>query len=283
MKKLVQGLLIITVLAVSFTGCRQAPKQDEDRTGVEAAMFDPATIRDDVVKLIQQAPRANDVFDFLNRTGAAYIFDLAVPFAVAQQHETSSQLSLVLGAYLSDALYASAYNRMDVVSQTGDIAAGLAGQLGLQNELENTMAYREKLRETDDPEVREALIEEMLDQAHKEFAGSDMADTYALVFVGANVEALYILSQLSLFARDNQAMIDFMVERADMAKTVYNLLRLMTDEMYLELNPRIQGYYDSAREIANFFREVETFTLTELEEVSLMIESLRNNMFDIEY
>jgi len=68
-----------------------------------------------------------------------------------------------------------------------------------------------------------------------------------------------------------------------MAKTVYNLLRLMTDEMYLELNPRIQGYYDSAREIANFFRDVETFTLTELEEVSLMIESLRNNMFDIEY
>jgi hypothetical protein len=282
MKKLVQGLLIITVLAVSFTGCRQAPKQDKDRTEADAEMFDPATIRDDVVKLIQQAPRTNDVFDFLNRTGAAYIFDLAVPFAVAQQHETSSQLSLLLGAYLSDALYASAYNRMDVMNQTGDIAGGLAGRLGLQNELENTMAYREKIRETDDHEAREALIEEMLDQGHNEFAGSDMADTYALVFVGANVEALYILSNLTLFARDNQAMIDFMVEKADMAQTVYNLLRLMTDEVYLELNPRIQGYYEGAREIANFFRDVDTFTITELEEVSLMIESLRNDMFDIE-
>jgi hypothetical protein len=283
MKKLVQGLLIITVLAVSFTGCRQAPKQDEDRTKADVEMFDPATIRDDVVKLIQQAPRTNDVFDFLNRTGAAYIFDLAVPFAVAQQHETSSQLSLLLGAYLSDALYASAYNRMDVMNQTGDIAGGLAGRLGLQNELENTMAYREKIRETDDHEAREALIEEMLDQGHNEFAGSDMADTYALVFVGANVEALYILSNLTLFARDNQAMIDFMVEKADMAQTVYNLLRLMTDEVYLELNPRIQGYYEGAREIANFFRDVDTFTITELEEVSLMIESLRNDMFDIKY
>jgi hypothetical protein len=282
MKKLVQGLLIITVLAVSFTGCRQAPKQDKDRTEADAEMFDPATIRDDVVKLIQQAPRTNDVFDFLNRTGAAYIFDLAVPFAVAQQHETSSQLSLLLGAYLSDALYASAYNRMDVMNQTGDIAGGLAGRLGLQNELENTMAYREKIRETDDHEAREALIEEMLDQGHNEFAGSDMADTYALVFVGANVEALYILSNLTLFARDNQAMIDFMVEKADMAQTVYDLLRLMTDEVYLELNPRIQGYYEGAREIANFFRDVDTFTITELEEVSLMIESLRNDMFDIE-
>ncbi len=282
MKKLVQGLLIITVLAVSFAGCRQASKQDEDRTRAKADMFDPATIRDDVVELIQQAPRANDVFDFLNRTGAAYIFDLAVPFSVAQQHEASSQLSLVLGAYLADAMYASAYNRMDVMSQTGDVAAGLAGRLGLQNELKHTMAYREKLRETDDHEARQAVIEEMLKQAHKEFAGSDMADTYALVFVGANVEALYILSQLSLFARDNQAMIDFMVGRADMAQTVYNLLRLMTDEVYLELNPRIQGYYDGARGIANFFREVDTLTMTELEEVSLMIERLRNDMFDID-
>jgi len=282
MKKLVQGLFIITVLAIAFTGCRQAPKQDKDRTKADAEMFDPATIRDDVVKLIQQAPRTNDVFDFLNRTGAAYIFDLTVPYAVAEQHETSSQLSLVLGAYLSDAMYASAYNRMDVMNQTGDVAGGLAGQLGLQNELEHTMAYREKIKETDDQEAREALIEEMLDQAHKEFAGSDMADTYALVFVGANVEALYLLSYLTLFARDNQAMIDFMVERADMAQTVYNLLRLMTDEVYLELNPRIQGYYDGAMEIANFFRDVDTFTMTELEEVSLMIESLRNDMFDIE-
>ncbi len=282
MKKLVQGLLIITILAVSFTGCRQASKQDEDRTRAEAEMFDPATIRDDVVELIQRAPRANDVFDFLNRTGAAYIFDLAVPFAVAQQHETSSQLSLVLGAYLADAMYASAYNRMDVMSQTGNVAGGLAGRLGLQNELEHTMAFREKLRETDDKEARKAVIEDMLKQAHKEFADSDMADTYALVFVGANVEALYILSQLSLFARDNQAMIDFMVERADMAQTVYNLLRLMTDEVYLELNPRIQGYYDGARDIANFFREVDTLTMTELEEVSLMIERLRNDMFDID-
>ncbi len=281
MKKMVQGLLIITILAVSFTGCRQASKQDKDRTRADAEMFDPATIRDDVVELIQRAPRANDVFDFLNRTGAAYIFDLAVPFAVAQQHETSSQLSLVLGAYLADAMYASAYNRMDVMSQTGDVAGGLAGRLGLQNELEHTMAFREKLRETDDKSARKAVIEDMLKQAHKEFADSDMADTYALVFVGANVEALYILSQLSLFARDNQAMIDFMVERADMAQTVYNLLRLMTDEVYLELNPRIQGYYDGARDIANFFREVDTLTMTELEEVSLMIENLRNDMFDI--
>jgi DNA-binding protein Fis len=281
-KKLVQGLLIITVLAVSFTGCRQAPKQDEDRTKADAEMFDPATIRDDVVKLIQQAPRTNDVFDFLNRTGAAYIFDMTVPFAVAEQHETSSQQSLVLGAFLSDAMYASAYNRMDAMRQTVDIANGLAGRLGLQNELELTTANLEKIRETDDQEAREALIEEMLDQAQKEYAGSDMADVYALVLVGANVEALYLLSHLTLFASDNQAMIDFMLERADMAQTVYNLLMLMTDEVYLELNPRIQGYYDGAMEIANFFRDVDTLTMTELEEVSLMIESLRNDMFDIE-
>ena len=279
MKKLVQGLLIITILAVSFTGCRQAPKQDRDRA--DAELFDPGTIRDDVVELIQRAPRAVDVFDFLNRTGAAYIFDLAVPFSVAQQHETSSQLSLVLGAYLADALYASAYNRLDVVSQTGNVAANLANQLGLHNELEQTMAYREKIRDTEDQSEREVLVRELVEKAHGEFANSDMADTYALVFVGANVEALYILSQLSLFARDNQAMIDFLVERADMAETVYNLLRLMIDEVYLELNPRIQGYYDQAKVIANYFSHVETFTMTELEEVSVKIENLRNSMFDI--
>lgn len=279
MKKLVQGLLIITILAVSFAGCRQAPKQDEDRIGAE--VFDPGTIRNDVVELIQRAPRAVDVFDFLNRTGAAYIFDLAVPFDAAQQHESSSQQSLILGAYLADAMYANAYNRMDMMSQTGNVAANLANQLGLHNELEQTVAYRDRLKETEDQAEREVLVNELVEKAHGEFANSDMADTYALVFVGANVEALYILSQLSLFARDNQAMIDFMVERADMAETVYNLLRLMTDEVYLELNPRIQGYYNQAKDIANYFGQVETFTMTELEEVSVKIENLRNSMFDL--
>ena len=281
MKKLLQGVLIFSILAIVASSCQQGPRTDDGREVADFAVFDPENIREGVAGLIDQAPKAGDVFDFLNETGAAYIFDLAVPYDVAEMHESSSQISLVAGAYFADLAYARAYNRRDVAAQTSELFISMLSRLGVQSELENTFAIIQEIRETEDQDVRDALFSQAINTFHNEMAESDIADTYALIFIGANIEALYIYTQLSLFARDNQAMIDFFTDREDMLKTVHDIFELMANEGYMELHPRMSGYHESMREIVAYYQAQDRITINELEVIGGMVENLRNEMLEV--
>ncbi len=282
MKKLFQGVLIFSALMLILAGCRQAPRTDEDtRVVEEIEVFDPASIHDEVVEIIDKAPRSVDVFDFLNKTGAAYIFDLAVPFDVAEMHETSSQLSLLAGAYAADFAYARAYNRMDMAAQTGELVLNLVNRLGISGELEESMNLINQMRETDDDDVRDELLPKVIDQLHEEMSDVYISDIYALTFIGANIEALYIYTQLTLYARDQQAMIDFFVEREDMLFRAYSMLKLMTNEGFLRIHPRMADYHEAMSAIVAYYRAQDEITGSELEVISEMIEQLRNDMLAV--
>ncbi len=282
MKKLFQGVLIFSALMLIFSGCRQAPRTDEDtRVVEEIEVFDPASIHNDVVEIIDQAPKSVDVFDFLNRTGAAYIFDLAVPFEMAEMHESTSQLSLLTGAYAANFAYARAYNRMDMAAQTGELVVNLLNRLGITGELEESMKLINQMRETDNADVRDELFPKVINQLHEEMSDVYMSDIYALTFIGANIEALYIYTQLTLYARDKQAMIDFFVEREDMLFRAYDLLKVLAQEGFLRIHPRIADYREAMSEIVAYYKAQDQITESELEVVSEMIEQLRNDMLTV--
>lgn len=282
MKKLFQGVLIFSALMLIFAACRQAPRTDEDtRVGDEIEVFDPASISDEVVEIIDKAPRSVDVFAFLNRTGAAYIFDLAVPFDVAEMHESSSQLSLLAGAYAANFAYARAYNRMDVAAQTGEMFINMLNRLGIVGELEESMRLINQMRETDDDDLRNELMPKVIEQLHEEMSDVYMSDIYALTFIGANIEALYIYTQLSLYARDKQAMIDFFVEREDMLFRAYDLLKLLSQEGFLRIHPRIADYHEAMSEIVSYYNAQDEISDAELEVIAEMIEQLRNDMLAV--
>ncbi len=282
MKKLFQGVLIFSALMLIFAGCRQAPRTDEDtRVVEEIEVFDPASIHDDVLEIIDKAPKSVDVFYFLNKTGAAYIFDLAVPFEVAEMHESTSQLSLLTGAYAANFAYARAYNRMDMAAQTGEVVLNLVNRLGISGELEESMNLINQMRETDDDDVRDELLPKVIDQLHEEMSDVYMSDIYALTFIGANIEALYIYTQLTLYARDKEAMIDFFVEQEDMLFRAYDLLKVVAQEAFLSIHPRIADYHEAMGAIVAYYRAQEDITGSELEVISEMIEKLRNDMLAV--
>jgi len=281
MKLLNSTLLLAIVLIFSLAACNNQSKTkvkkgttaDGKSAYVDTEVFDVVKVKDQIVEIIQNSPDVTEVAQLLNQSGASYIFDLTVPLANAEKFMTTTQLSIGLGLYAFDYQYANVYNRLDIVSQITYIEAQIIDKLGLSAEIKSSEEYMTRLREnTENKDSINELVIQAINFSHQQVANSDQPDVYALAFIAANVEAMYVLTQLTLLANDNTELLKLLVNQRERAKSVFALLEIMTAD------ESVSPYYDQMAPIMKYFEETRRFGQTELEEVSPMIEKLRNSM-----
>ena len=277
-----RNVLIVSVSVLLISGCGQSSKvkdkkgttSDGKEASVEVEAFDAMKIKGQIVEIINNSPKAPEIADFINKVGASYILDLTVPIDDVEKFMTKTQMGLGLGMYAFDLNYAKVFNRTDMVLKTTELEQQLLEKLGMQNEFASQRNYTKRLQENaENKDSVNALVNELMNLAHQKFMGSDQPGTYALSFIGANIEALYILTQLSMFAQNNKPMIEFIGQQGERAKSIFSLLELMSGD------PAVKPYYEKMKGIADYFEQNKKFTEKELNEIGPMIESFRNEIF----
>ncbi|MCF8358712.1 MAG: hypothetical protein K9H26_08150 [Prolixibacteraceae bacterium] len=274
--KLVLLLALTTFIA---TGCNQQAKKSKGTTSdgkeasVEVEQFDAVKMKDQIVEIIQNMPKTSEVAEMLNKAGASYIIDLTVPAEDAERLMTTNQLSLGLGMFAFDFEYANVYNRTDKVAEIGEIEKGIIRELGLEAELTSSEGYVERIKENaDNADSVNYLVTAAMNHVHQKFAASDRPDVYALAVIGGNVEALYVLTQLTLFANDNTEFLNILTNQKERVKTVFSLLELMSGD------ETVKPYYDELKPVAEIFKTNETMGEEQLKEMVPLIEKARNTM-----
>ncbi len=270
---LLKKSLSIMLMIALISGCNQAPtkNQSEEKT---VDTVDVKAFKNQINSIIQKAPKGIKVVDFLNDVGASYIFDLTLPMADVDKYETQTRISLSIGAYAMDMFYANTYNRVDVAKQLSEIVKLQTGKLGIQSSSANKQYLNRISQMEDNSDSLTYYLDKVWNNYHQEFAQSDMPDAYALIFIGGNVEALYLLSQLTLYAKDNQKMLDYFSQQGDLAHSMLNLLEI------LSADESVKPYFEKMKPIADYFAAHQNFTTKELDELAPMIESIRNEMFN---
>jgi len=275
-------VLILGVSVLLMAGCNRSSKVSESKgttsdgkeASVEVEVFDAMKLKDQIVEVIETSPRPEEIAGFINEAGASYILDLTVPINDAEKFMTKTQKGLGLGMYIFDMNYAKAFNRGDQATQIGELSLQMLNDLGLEEDFSALKDHLERLKQnTGNKDSVDSLVADMMNYSHQQFAASDQPGTYALTFIGSNVEAMFILSQLSLFAQNNKPMIDFLGRQGERAKSVYSLLEMMSGDA------SVQPYYEKMKPIADYFEKNQVFTQKELEEITPMIEALREEIF----
>ncbi len=277
-----RNVLVISISVLLISSCGQSSKVKEKKgttsdgkeASVEVEAFDAMKIKGQIVEIINNSPKAPEIADFINKVGASYILDLTVPIDDVEKFMTKTQMGLGLGMYAFDLNYAKVFNRTDMVLKTTELEQQLLEKLGMQNEFASQRNYTKRLQENaENKDSVNALVNELMNLAHQKFMGSDQPGTYALSFIGANIEALYILTQLSMFAQNNKPMIEFIGQQGERAKSIFSLLELMSGD------PDVKPYYEKMKGIADYFEQHPEFTEKELNEIGPMIETFRNEIF----
>jgi hypothetical protein len=276
-------VLPVGLALIMVAGCNYSTKTKEKKgttsTGqeayVEVEVFDAVKIKDQIVETIRKMPSEKEVATLLNESGASYIFDLTVPAEQAEKFLTKSDQSFGLGLYSFDLLYASVYNRGDVAAEISNVSEKLIDNLGLRDELISSRNYLGRIRtNTNNKDSLDYLVTQDLNHFHQQMSSGDQPDVYALSVIGSNVEALYVLSQSTLLARNNAKMLEVMNKQNERVNLVFTLLELMSGD------ENIKPYYEQFKPVVTIFKENPKITEKELAQIGPLMETVRKNILN---
>ncbi len=269
-------LIYISLIFLGGWGCRQkqATSRQEIVTPVDSVDF--TVFREEINSIIRESPGELEIINFINEQGSSYIFDLTLPVEAMERFETQYEISLSWGAYMTDMIYANVYNRHDVIPYLSDVIKKMTLRLGVKDQIPLTVNMLDMISQNKvGRDSVEYYAERLLKTCRNELSTSEVPDVYALVFIGANMESFYLLTQLTSYAKENQAMISYLSERRDLAK---NLLELME---FFPSDESLQPYVEKMSLISQYFDAHPEFTEKELSELTALIQEMRNGMFSV--
>lgn len=278
---LTKHVLSFGIVLLLVAGCnvdtKTKEKKSTDSTGkvasVEVEVFDAVKIKDQIVETIRKMPGEKEVATLLNESGASYIIDLTVPTNQAEKLMTKSDQSFGLGLYSFDLIYASIYNRGDKAAEISKVSEQLIDKLGLTNELISSKNYLGRIKNnTGNKDSLDHLVTQELNHFHQQMSAGNQPDVYALSVIGSNVEALYILSQSTLLAKNNAKMLDIMSRQNERVKLVFTLLELMSGD------ETIKPYYEQFKPVVTIFEQNPKITDKELAQIGPLMENVRKNI-----
>lgn len=261
-----------------LTGCNRAGKEKKGTTsdGKEASVvvevFDAVKVKDQIVEIIRNAPKPEETANLLNEAGASYIFELTMPAGDVEKMMSSTQKAIGLGMYGFDIKYASVYKRGDVVLSLKDNLNRLYAELGVQEDLTFAKKYTERIEQNKtNTDSLDFLVTQWANDFSQFMQASDHAGVYALSSIGANVEALHVLSQMTMLANDNTKLLVLMNNQNDRIKTLKSLLEIMSGD------DNVKPYYAAIEPVINFFSERTTLNEADLNTVVPLIEKARGS------
>lgn len=279
MKKisLKSGVILLTALLI-FSGCNNQPKVKQDKganskgqtSSVEVEVFDAVKLKDQIVEIIKNAPKPDELAGFLNETGVSYMLELTVPADNVEKYMTVFDQSLAAGMYKFDLFYAKAYNRQDVVSQLYAVQEKLIGKIGLDGELANMNKYDERIKKNEGKtDSLNVIVSEAMNKVSQSYSSGEHSGVYALSYVSANIEGLYILTQTAMMAKDKAKLLTLIGQQKERVKSNYMLLELMSADV------NVAPFFEKMKPVLTYFSDDQPFTEKKLTEVAPLIEQLR--------
>ena len=205
--------------------------------------------------------------------GAVYMVDITVPVERAEKMMTTTSKCLVGGMYGFDTKYASVYNRGDVSLKINNVLLKIIADLGIGSDIDIVKNYMVRIANNkSNKDSLEILTGKVFSEYHKQMASGSHANIYALTTIGSNIEALYILTQMSLYAKDNSKFLELMSNQKERVGSVIKLLEAISGD------ETVKPYFESIKPIMKFFEENRTIGNAELKTIAPEIEKVRNSM-----
>ena len=273
------GVILLGVFLIC-SSCNQRPKVKENKvtnskgqTGtVEVEIFDAVKLKDQLVDIIKTAPKPGDLVDFINKGGYSYMADLTLSTDNAEKYITIAEQSLATGVYKLDLYYAKVYNRYDLVSQIFDVQQKLVGKIGLQSDIAAMKKYNERIKSNkENTDSLNVIISAMMNELSQNYLTGEHSGVYALSYVSANIEGLYLLTQIASMATDKAPLITLIGQQKERVKSNYQLLEIMAAD------PAVAPIFDKMEPIMKAFSG-DTFTDKQLTEVTPLIANLREEI-----
>jgi len=257
----------VLVIAVFMISCQSSDSKSKKVATFDTNKIDAKKIKEDVVDIIVSMPSNLEVVNLINETGAAFIGGLTLEDAQINQLLTRAAKSKAYGSVLFDMAYANTYNQTNTFSKLLTVHESLTKSLGFEDLLRQQKKYQDRYQANkDNRDSINQIASEMLSSSNAYIQEHGSAVDISLVFAGATAKSLHVMSSVTLFARNNEKLVELMKSQKDRVNAAFRILELTSEDA--EVNKMVEVI----KPVNDVFSSSEPFTLDTVDKIQRLTE-----------
>lgn len=250
----IAGITLAVIFLLSGNACKnqKSPRSGSGQDVANQTDEDKVTVIKEVSDY--PLPTAFEVTTLLVEAGASYIIDLCNDVDNVDRYIDMKSKALNLGVYGADLSYAATYKQTQETMQYLDASARLIDELQVESFDEQLVEKVEANIDNVDSLI--TLISDSFYRTYEYLTSNEQDELSILVMAGSWIEAMYIISQISIISADNKKIVEIINEQNT---TLDKLLEVMDpvseNEMTADIFEGLVGlqklYQDSEGELSD--------------------------------
>ena len=263
MKTKIVAVTLSLVAIFMATSCQKKKAEDKKTSSTATESADAGKIKDEIVKIINSLPSNTETVNLINSTGAAYLAGFTGEDMQTGNLLTRADKAKAYGTIIFDLAYTNTYKQVESFSKLVKVYESLTKELGFEELVAVQKQFKTRYQNNkDNSDSLNILVSDMLKKTNDLVQANGSSSDISLVFAGAVVKSLNVISYLTLFAPGKDQLISILQKQKD----VINAACLILDKS--PSDPDVAKFNLTLQPINKIFNSSESFSTQTVEEIN---------------
>jgi hypothetical protein len=257
-------LVVPLTLAILVAGTSCQSKKSEVKKVAEVPVSAEAgRIKDEIVKIVSSLPSNTETVNLINSTGAAYLAGFTGEDMKTDNLLTRADKAKAYGTLIFDMAYTHTYNQVESFSKLLKIYESLTKELGFEELVESQKQFKESYQKNkDNKDSVDYLVTNMLAKTNSIIQKTGTASDISMVFAGAVVKSLNVISYLTLFAPSKDKLIDVLQKQKEVINAACDILQKSSADQ------EVSKLYQTLVPINDLYNTTGTFSTETVDKIN---------------
>ncbi len=266
-KIVVVSLMLASVCLMPSCQSKKSGEKKVPATSAEAT--DNSKVKAEIIQIVNTLPSNSETVNLINSTGAAYLAGFTGEDLKTGNLLTRADKAKAYGSVVFDMAYTNTYNQVESFSKLLKVYETLTQELGFEELVETQKQFRVDYDKNKDNKLAlEALVGDMLKKTNELIQKTGSAKDVTLVFAGAVVKSMNVISYLTLFSPGKEKLMEVLQKQKGVINATCEILGKSAGD------PDISKFNTVLLPINAIFQSTEPFTTQSVEEINRLTGTL---------
>lgn len=255
---------VLTMASLGLvTSCQSNKTEPKGNAAVHPASADDGKIKDQIIRMVNSMPGSTETVNLINATGAAYLAGFTGEDLKIENLLTRADKAEAYGTIIFDLVYTHTYNQVESFSKLLKINESLTRELGFEELTVIQKQFRERYEKNkDNKDSVSFLVSDMVNRTNGFVQKNGTAADISLVFAGAVVKSLNVISYLTMFAARQDQLIEILKKQKEAINAACDILKKTTGDQ------SVNKLYETLLPIRELFNSTDTFSSQTVEKIN---------------
>jgi hypothetical protein len=260
-------LVIVLTLGslILMTSCQSKKTDVKSVPSVGTTTIDAGKVKNEIIRIVNSLPSNTETVNLINSTGAAYLAGFTGEDLKIENLLTRSDKAKVYGTLIFDLAYTHTYNQVESFSKLLKIYESLTKELGFEELVQSQKLFQDRYEKNkNNKDSVDFLVTDMLNRTNSIIQKSGTSVDISLVFAGAVVKSLNVISYITLFAPSKDKLVVVLQKQKETINAVCEILKKTADDQ------EVNKFYQALLPINDIYNTSAAFSSETVDKINTL-------------